>query len=112
MYALECIGLIQHVDVPTNEHSRTLDLVITRQFESIVLRRPIGDRAKSTLYNDEFMDWDKFVSCYNSTLSSLVDRHASLQSINVVNENGLTRISKLQLEQEEELNVNGEQLKV
>ena len=34
---LESMGLMQHVDVPTHEQSHTLDLVITRQFEYIII---------------------------------------------------------------------------
>ena len=37
---LESMGLIQHVNVPTHKHGHVLDLVITRQCDSIILHEP------------------------------------------------------------------------
>ena len=42
---LESMGLKQHVNVPTHELGHTLDLVITRQCDSIILRQPLTDHA-------------------------------------------------------------------
>ena len=37
---LECMGLIQHIKVPTHKHEHVLDLVITCQCDSILLHEP------------------------------------------------------------------------
>ena len=109
---LESMGFMQHVDVPTHEQSHTLDLVITRQFHSIILHPPtigqfFSDHAvvhcslnsvnhasvllktyrqlKSALCSDKTTDLDELVGCYNSTLSSLMNRRAPLQTKRVTN---------------------------
>ena len=37
------MGLKQHVDTPTQIHGHTLDLIITRTTDSIVVDRPMAD---------------------------------------------------------------------
>jgi len=37
---LESVNLVQHVAGPTHTHSRTLDLVITRQSDNVLLCQP------------------------------------------------------------------------
>ncbi len=117
---------MQHADVPTHDQSHTLDLVITHQFESIILYPPtirpsFSDHAavfcslnsakphasarlttyrklksidldalkcdivNSALCTDKMTDLNELANCYNSTLSSLIDRHAPLHSKRVIN---------------------------
>ncbi len=118
---------MQHADVPTHDQSHTLDLVITHQFESIILYPPtirpsFSDHAavfcslnsakphasarlttyrklksiyldalkcdivNSALCTDKMTDLNELsADCYNSTLSSLIDRHAPLHSKRVIN---------------------------
>ena len=40
---LESIGFVQHVNTPTHRHGHTLDLIITREFNTLVTKRPITD---------------------------------------------------------------------
>ena len=40
---LECMGLTQHVITPTHRSGHTLDLVITRDLDSLVQASPISD---------------------------------------------------------------------
>lgn len=136
---LESMGLIQHVNVPTHEHGHVLDLVVTRHavahcslnsvkpgasiIQSITYRKLKtidldmlrGELAKSRLCTEEIDNLDELVSCYNSTLSSLMDKHAPLQSRNVINRPripcGLMR-SEMQLKQGGKLSVNGEEQNV
>lgn len=123
---LESMNLAQHVTGPTHEHNHTLDLVITRQSDKVLLYQPkVGslfsdhapifcslnsikpqfscksytyrkykavdvvalkeDLSVSTLCNDDFAHLDDLVNCYNSTLSSLIDRYAPLNKRTVVN---------------------------
>ena len=40
---LESMGLQQHVNVPTHESGHTLDLIITRQCDSLLANIPVTD---------------------------------------------------------------------
>ncbi|XP_068713603.1 uncharacterized protein [Montipora foliosa] len=120
------MGLKQHVTQPTHEAGNTLDLVITREHDTVIRGSPkIGrylsdhatvfcqlnvskpracakkvsyrklksidiailrkDLQQSDLCTRQFSDLDQLSSCYNSTLSSLLDKHAPLQSRTIVN---------------------------
>lgn len=123
---LTSMGLKQHVTQPTHEAGNTLDLVITREHDTVIRGSPkIGrylsdhatvfcqlnvskpracakkasyrklksidiatlrkDLQQSDLCTRQFSDLDQLSSCYNSTLSSLLDKHAPLQSRTIVN---------------------------
>ena len=45
---LESMGLQQHVNEPTHESGHTLDLIITRQCDSLLANIPVTDRVLYT----------------------------------------------------------------
>ena len=57
MDILESVGLKQHVNVPTHESGHTLDLIITRNCEDVVVNTPHATR---------FISDHAFVQCYLS----------------------------------------------
>ena len=116
---LESMGMTQHVNAPTHRAGHTLDLMITREFDSMIHSEPSSDifysdhcmvladlslhkpaltvrevscrkmkaidrelfrrnlRA-SRLCRDPPESITDLVSCYNTTLSDLLDKHAPL----------------------------------
>ena len=56
-----------------------------RQLKSIDMDVLRADLVESDLCSREFTDLDELATCYNSTLSSLLDKHATLKSKTIVN---------------------------
>ena len=61
----------------------SIQSITHRKMKTIDLDTLRGKLAKSRLCTEEIDNLDELVSCYNSTLSSLMDKHAPLQSRNV-----------------------------
>ena len=111
--------LVQHVNTPTHQRGHILDLIITREVDSLVHKPPISDcllsdhctvlcnlsllkpsltvkeisyRKLKAIRLEAFKDdlelsdlcrntpqnLDDLVACYNSTLTSILDKHAPL----------------------------------
>ena len=122
---LECMGLKNHVLIPTHESGHVLDLFITRKDCDFSLGLPVAeyyisdhsfvlcdlsvskpdlevkdikyrkykaieldafnhDLSESELCNKSFSDLDELVSCYQDTLSGLIDKHAPEKSKRIV----------------------------
>ena len=103
---LESMGLKQHVNTPTHTYGHTLDLIITREPDTLIQNLPTSDdflsdhctvlfelyvpKPSTTCkqisyrkYGDIDVqalknDLDSLVACYNSTLSTLLDKHAPI----------------------------------
>ena len=119
MDLLVSMGLVQHVNTPTHQRGHILDLIITREVDSLVHKPPISDcflsdhctvlcnlsllkpsltvreisyRKLKAIRLEAFKDdlelsdpcrntpqnLDDLVACYNSTLTSILDKHAPL----------------------------------
>ena len=109
---LESMALEQHVNTPSHMYGRTLDLIITREHDTLIQNPPTSDYflsdhctvlcelyvpkpsttrkqisyvqalnndlQQSVLCNDPLKDLDSLVACYNSTLITLLDKHAPI----------------------------------
>ncbi|CAH3020937.1 unnamed protein product [Porites evermanni] len=87
MDLLEMFSLSQHVSGPTHLLGHTLDLIITRLPDDVVLASP-----KATFpISDHFIihvHWDNIDAlsdCFNMTLTDILDKHAPLKTRIMIN---------------------------
>ena len=76
---------VVHCSLNSVKPGASIQSITDRKLKTIDLDVLRGELAKSRLCTEEIDNLEELVSCYNSTLSSLMDKHAPLQSRNVVN---------------------------
>ena len=76
---------VVHCSLNSVKLGASVQSITYRKLKTVDLDTLRGELAKSRLCTEEIDNLDELVSCYNSTLSSLMDKHAPMQSRNVVN---------------------------
>ena len=76
---------VVHCSLNSFKPGASVQSITYRKLKTIDLDALRGELAKSRLFTEEIDNLDELVSCYSSTLSSLMDKHAPLQFRNVVN---------------------------